>query len=62
MNGLIARDEAEMIEKIRHLDRIDRQTCRETFERHFTAQRMVKDHVRLYEEILSADNDSANAA
>ncbi len=52
--GFLCRSETEMahaIEKVRELDRAD---CRTAVETKFSIERLVREHVELYEEVLSA--------
>ncbi|MFN2503424.1 MAG: glycosyltransferase family 4 protein [Acidimicrobiales bacterium] len=51
--GFICRDEQEMAEAIHRIDELDPGACRAAVESHFSAARMVDDHLRLFERILS---------
>jgi glycosyltransferase involved in cell wall biosynthesis len=49
ITGCIARDEDDLIEAVRSLDRFDRGLCRKSAETRFSTQRMVDEHIELYE-------------
>jgi glycosyltransferase involved in cell wall biosynthesis len=51
--GYLCEDEAEMVEAVRHIGDLDRGVCRAAVEGYFSTQRMVDDHVELYEAILA---------
>ncbi|MGE3977967.1 MAG: glycosyltransferase, partial [Nitrospira sp.] len=50
--GFLCRDEQEMVQAARRIDEIDRRRCRQAFEERFTAERMAKEYVQLYERML----------
>jgi glycosyltransferase involved in cell wall biosynthesis len=50
--GLLCRDEAEMAAAIDAIDEIEPAACREAVEGHFAAERMVSNHLDLYEEVM----------
>jgi glycosyltransferase involved in cell wall biosynthesis len=50
--GFLCRDEEEMVEAVLRLGQIDRRQCRRAFEERFTAERMTKEYVQLYEELV----------
>jgi glycosyltransferase involved in cell wall biosynthesis len=50
--GFLCTNEQEMVEAVRRIGEIDRGRCRRTFEDRFTAQRMTKDYVQLYENLV----------
>jgi glycosyltransferase involved in cell wall biosynthesis len=52
--GFLVDDESAMAEAIGHLDEIDRASCRAAVEGHFSMQRMVAEHVELFEQLLAA--------
>lgn len=54
--GFICRDVQQMAAKIHRLDELDPSACREAVERHFSARRMVNDHVQLYQRIIDRHN------
>ncbi len=49
LTGFIVPDEAAAVEAIGNLDRLDRRRVRQQFERRFTARRMARDYVSVYE-------------
>ena len=52
VNGLLADDLEDMIEKVAHLGKIDRRNCRQDFEDRFTARSMAIRYQSLYEDLL----------
>lgn len=50
--GFICADEDAMIAAVDRIDTIDRSTCREAVETRFTAERMARDHLDLYAEVV----------
>lgn len=52
--GHICRDEMEMAEAIGAVDSIDRADCRAAVEGYFSLDRMIREHVELFEELLAA--------
>ena len=55
VTGFLADDEAGLIEAVKHLDEIDRGACRAAIEGHFSADRMVRDYVALFERAVAGD-------
>jgi len=53
VTGFTVEDEAQAIEAIRSLDRLDRRRVREDFEQRFTSPRMVEDYVRHYRRLCN---------
>jgi len=51
--GFIVDSVDAAVAAVRQLDRIDRTTCRDTFARRFTAQRMAQDYVDVYRSLLA---------
>jgi glycosyltransferase involved in cell wall biosynthesis len=49
VTGFVVENEKEALDAIGRLDTIDRRRVRNEFERRFTAHRMAKDYLRLYE-------------
>ena len=50
--GFVSENLAEMVAAVERLGEIDRQRCRASFEQRFTADRMARDYVALYERII----------
>jgi glycosyltransferase involved in cell wall biosynthesis len=57
VTGFLADDEAGLIEAAKHLDELDRGACRAAVEGHFSADRMVRDYVALFERVVVGDTD-----
>jgi glycosyltransferase involved in cell wall biosynthesis len=53
VTGFLADDEAGLIEAVKHLDELDRGACRAAIEGHFSADRMVRDYVALFERVVA---------
>jgi glycosyltransferase involved in cell wall biosynthesis len=53
MTGFVCESMAEMVSKIDRLPLIQRQHCREAFLSRFTAERMVKDYLNVYERMAT---------
>jgi glycosyltransferase involved in cell wall biosynthesis len=53
-NGFLCRDLDEMCARVAQIDQIDRRACREYAEKHFSAERMAKQYLGLYEKITKA--------
>ena len=47
--GFVVEDLSDAIDAVREVHRLSRARCREVFEERFTAERMARDYVRLYE-------------
>jgi glycosyltransferase involved in cell wall biosynthesis len=47
--GWLCEDVADAVRAVRDIDRIDRARCRAAFERHFTAERMAQEYLRVYQ-------------
>ena len=52
VTGFLCEDEADLAHAIANLDQLDRAACRESAETTFSAGRMVREHVELYEEVV----------
>jgi glycosyltransferase involved in cell wall biosynthesis len=52
ITGFVCESLAEMAEAVERLPLIDRSRCRSAFEERFTADRMARDYVALYERII----------
>lgn len=53
VTGLLCRDIDEMVARLPEAAHLDRAACRKVVEGHFSADRMVDEHVVLYEELVS---------
>lgn len=51
VDGFIVIDQQEAIEAAHNIDAIDRRSCRATFERRFTAERMAADYLAVYRDL-----------
>jgi glycosyltransferase involved in cell wall biosynthesis len=51
-NGFLCADEEAMADALGHIDRIDRAACRADVERRFSTDRMVGDHLELFDTLL----------
>jgi len=54
VTGFIVDTEEEAIAAVRRLPELDRNQVRRRFEARFTARRMAKDYLRLYERLIRA--------
>lgn len=52
VTGFVCETLSEMVEAVGQIPRIDRRRCREAFDSRFTADRMARDYVALYERII----------
>jgi len=52
VSGWIVDSVDEAVTALRRIDRIDRRACRSAFERRFTADRMARDYVAIYEALV----------
>ena len=52
VTGFVCETLSEMVEAVGQVRRIDRRRCREAFDARFTADRMARDYVALYERII----------
>jgi glycosyltransferase involved in cell wall biosynthesis len=59
VSGFVCENEDEAVEAVARLDAIDRSTVRETFERRFSAERMARDYVSTYRDVMLAYHSSA---
>jgi glycosyltransferase involved in cell wall biosynthesis len=62
VNGFIVDDIDGAVEAVGRLDELDRAEVRATFEDRFTAERMARDSVRLYEELTKSAPTPGQAA
>jgi glycosyltransferase involved in cell wall biosynthesis len=52
ITGFVCENLSEMVAAVERLGEIDRQRCRASFEERFTADRMARDYVALYERLI----------
>lgn len=62
VTGFIAADEDDLAAGIDKATHLDRNACRRAVEGHFSAGRMVNDHVLLYEQLMAAEPLSARVS
>ncbi len=60
--GFLCTDEAEMVEALLRVPELDRNECRARVDVRFSADRMVQDHLDLYERQATAGHPDARAA
>jgi glycosyltransferase involved in cell wall biosynthesis len=53
VNGFISENIGEMCEHIKDVKKISRKECRRTVEERFSQEKMVKEYIKVYEEILN---------
>jgi glycosyltransferase involved in cell wall biosynthesis len=51
--GFLCQDEADMAAHTAKLDDLDRGACRAAVEGYFSTERMIDEHIELYEELLT---------
>ena len=59
--GFIVNNIDEGVEAVGNLNRIDRRACRNDFELRFTSERMAKDYLQLYEDVITSRSASGLA-
>jgi glycosyltransferase involved in cell wall biosynthesis len=52
VTGFVCRDEADMAETIGRVGTLDRGACRASVEGYFSIDRMVAEHISLFEDVL----------
>lgn len=57
-SGFIVRDIDEAVAAIGNIQRLSRKKCRRVFERRFTASRMAKDYMKIYERLTGETSDA----
>jgi glycosyltransferase involved in cell wall biosynthesis len=55
VNGFLVRDVPSAVQAIKNIESIDRRSCREQFERHFTSTRMAQDYLKIYRQMVTAE-------
>src|SRR5438552_1074455 len=58
VTGYIVPDASAAVEALKNIANLDRSRCRKSFEQRFTANRMTRDYLKIYERILSRDSES----
>jgi glycosyltransferase involved in cell wall biosynthesis len=59
VNGLLCTDEESVLKALCRVSQLDRADCRRVVEDRFSAQRMVRAHVRLYESVVAREGRRA---
>jgi glycosyltransferase involved in cell wall biosynthesis len=54
VTGFLCHDDQAMVEAVDKLASLEREDCRASAEGYFATERMVADHVALYERVLAA--------
>jgi glycosyltransferase involved in cell wall biosynthesis len=62
VTGFLCQDQDELEAALGRVDEIDRQACRAAVERRFTTERMVREHLDLFEELLSGSAGADGSA
>lgn len=52
--GYLCKTVKEMISKVNNIHKINRRDCREHVEKHFSEERMAKNHIKAYQKIIQA--------
>ena len=58
ISGFLVRDVDEGVEAVKCIARIDRKKCRRHFELHFSDERMARDYLKIYQQLLSPKSSS----
>ncbi len=61
VTGFVVSNLDEAVRAAEQICSLDRRACRETFEARFTAERMARDYVALYEQVLETGRPAARA-
>ncbi len=56
VTGFIVEDIKSATEAVKNIDSIDRKKCREVFEKRFTSNRMARDYVRIYKQLIDQNH------
>jgi glycosyltransferase involved in cell wall biosynthesis len=56
--GYFVRNTNEAVEAVKRIGEIDRRECRRHFELNFTTERMAREHVKLYQQLVGPQPDS----
>src|SRR5205823_12501246 len=60
--GFIVKGFEDAVEAVRRVPELSRKRCREVFEQRFTATRMARDYVRVYERLIKRSQEKASEA
>ena len=58
VSGFLVNDVDEAVSAVANISRIDRKECRRAFERRFTAKRMSKDYLSIYQRIVKPETEA----
>ena len=61
MNGFVVNSIEEAIDAVGRIPTISRRLCRDTFEQKYTAERMARDYVRVYQRLIEQNDFSRHA-
>ena len=61
LSGFIVETEAQAVEAVRRLNRLDRSRVRRRFDERFSARRMAKDYLAIYRELIAARSPKLEA-
>ena len=56
VNGFVCDDVGAAVRAVASLDQIDRASCRRSFDRRFTVDRMARDYLSLYSQVVGQGN------
>jgi glycosyltransferase involved in cell wall biosynthesis len=62
LSGFIVNDIEEAVQAVSRIHELDRNICRRRFEKRFTAQRMTRDYIRLYERLVNTPLEPISVA
>jgi glycosyltransferase involved in cell wall biosynthesis len=61
VTGFVVNDLEEAVEAVHRIPAINRRNCRAAFEKRFTVERMARDYVDVYEQLIEAEHPEAFA-
>lgn len=59
VTGFLCETDDEMVDAIRRVNTLDRESCRQEFERRFTAETMAQNYLKVYQQALGAQTGQA---
>jgi glycosyltransferase involved in cell wall biosynthesis len=62
ITGFLRSDEASLVQALPRVSELDRNACRRSVEAHFSAERMVAEHIAIYEQAITALADRSAMA